>query len=108
MFFSVSIALTFFSFSGLSVHSAPVVPRAMDTDVVALACTGVNGSSTCTPFNISHNDFTANGCTDVVNAKSLVLNPDNDCISSSTADCTNGGVRLHYVCPPLRHQWSDQ
>ncbi|KAJ7687734.1 hypothetical protein B0H17DRAFT_1332350 [Mycena rosella] len=92
MFFSASIAFTFvLSLSGIAVHSAPVAQRA---DFVPTACTGPNGTGTCTPLNVASPQppplpaINPAACTNVSNVRSLVLNVDNDCVSFPTPDCT--------------------
>ncbi|KAJ7488994.1 hypothetical protein FB451DRAFT_1390183 [Mycena latifolia] len=51
VFFSASIAFTFvLSLSGIAVRSAPIAQRA---DIVPQACTGPNGTGTCTPLNVA-------------------------------------------------------
>ncbi|KAJ7019244.1 hypothetical protein C8F04DRAFT_1148368 [Mycena alexandri] len=51
MFFSASIAFTFvLTLSGIAVHSAPIALRA---DFVPQACSGPNGTGTCTPLNVA-------------------------------------------------------
>ncbi|KAJ7724322.1 hypothetical protein DFH07DRAFT_855034 [Mycena maculata] len=90
MFFSASIAFTFvLTLSGMPVHSAPVVAR----DFVPQACTGTNGSGTCTPLNVASPNTSgpANNpaaCTNVSGIQSLVLNVDNDCVTFPLPDCT--------------------
>ncbi|KAJ7444627.1 hypothetical protein B0H11DRAFT_2249904 [Mycena galericulata] len=92
MFFSASIAFTFvLSLSGIAVRSAPVVAR----DFVPQACTGINGSGTCTPLNVASSNPTGPAinpaaCTNVSGIKSLVLNPDNDCVTFPQPDCSIG------------------
>ncbi|KAJ7444626.1 hypothetical protein B0H11DRAFT_2291191 [Mycena galericulata] len=89
MFFSASIAFTFvLSLSGIAVHSAPIVAR----DFVPQACTGPNGSGTCTPLNVASPNPTGPAinpaaCTNVSGIQSLILNPDNDCTTFTLADC---------------------
>ncbi|KAJ6602036.1 hypothetical protein DFH09DRAFT_1069579 [Mycena vulgaris] len=91
MFFSASIALTFFiSLSGIAVHGAPIVAR----DFVPLACTGINGTGTCIPLNVASPNPTGPAlnpatCTDVssIKVKSLVLNPDNECTTHGDTTC---------------------
>ncbi|KAJ7892232.1 hypothetical protein B0H13DRAFT_2024483 [Mycena leptocephala] len=87
MFFSASIALSLvLSFSGIAVHSAPV-KLAVRADVVPQACSGPNGTGTCTPLNVTLGDGLG-ACTNVDTPQSLVLNVDNDCVSFKNADCT--------------------
>ncbi|KAJ6609517.1 hypothetical protein B0H10DRAFT_2063756 [Mycena sp. CBHHK59/15] len=92
MFFSASIALTFvLSLSGIAVHSAPVVAR----DFVPQACTGPNGTGTCTPLNVASPNtsgpaINSAACTNVSNPRSFVLNEDNDCASFPLPDCQIG------------------
>ncbi|KAJ7489040.1 hypothetical protein FB451DRAFT_1552951 [Mycena latifolia] len=86
MFFSASIAFTVvLSLSGIAVRSAPVVAR---DDFVPTACTGPNGTGTCTALKVA--DDTPSSCTNVSNVRSLVLNVDNDCVSFPFADCDFG------------------
>ncbi|KAJ6564474.1 hypothetical protein B0H19DRAFT_1374790 [Mycena capillaripes] len=91
MFFSASIALAFaLSFSGIAVHSAPVAARA---DFVPQACTGPNGTGTCTPLNVAQPNTSGPAinpaaCTNVDSPVSLILNEDNDCVSFNNPDCT--------------------
>ncbi|KAJ7131430.1 hypothetical protein C8R44DRAFT_871923 [Mycena epipterygia] len=92
MFFSASIAFTFvLSLPGIAVHSAPIAAR----DFVPQACTGTNGSGTCTPLNVASPNPTGPAinpaaCTNVSNVGSLVLNVDNDCVSFPNPDCSIG------------------
>ncbi|KAJ6605253.1 hypothetical protein DFH09DRAFT_1121054 [Mycena vulgaris] len=88
MFFSASIALSLvFAFSGIAVHSAPV-KLAVRGDFVPQACSGPNGTGTCTPLNVTLGDGRGS-CTNLdFLAKSLILNVDNDCVSTKNADCT--------------------
>ncbi|KAJ6529493.1 hypothetical protein DFH09DRAFT_499814 [Mycena vulgaris] len=91
MFFSASIALTFFiSLSGIAVHSAPIVAR----DFVPLACTGIHGTGTCIPLNVASPNPTGPAlnpaaCTDVssIKVKSMILNQDNDCTTHTDTEC---------------------
>ncbi|KAJ7677706.1 hypothetical protein DFH06DRAFT_1465619 [Mycena polygramma] len=91
MFFSASIALTFvLSLSGIAVHSAPIAAR---QDFVPQACSGPNGTGTCTDLNVASPNTSGPAinpaaCTNVDGPQSLVLNEDNDCVSFLNADCT--------------------
>ncbi|KAJ7876677.1 hypothetical protein B0H14DRAFT_2713652 [Mycena olivaceomarginata] len=54
MFFSASIALSLvLAFSRISVYSAPKL--AVRGDFVPQACSGPNGTGTCTPLNVTWN-----------------------------------------------------
>ncbi|KAJ7724318.1 hypothetical protein DFH07DRAFT_783319 [Mycena maculata] len=92
MFFSASIAFTFFlTLSGIAVHSAPVVVR----DFVPQACTGPDGTGAYTPLNVALPNPTGPAinpaaCTNVSGIQSLVLNPDNDCTTFPLPDCNIG------------------
>ncbi|KAJ6598147.1 hypothetical protein DFH09DRAFT_53571 [Mycena vulgaris] len=93
MFFSASIAFTFFlSLSGVAVHSAPIVAR----EFVPQACTGPNGTGTCTPLNVAPSNppplpaINPAACTNVSNVRSLVLNVDDDCVSFPFPNCDIG------------------
>jgi hypothetical protein len=55
-------------------------------DFVPQACSGPNGTGTCVDLNVASSNPTGPAinpaaCTNVNNPKSLVLNPDNDCVS---------------------------
>ncbi|KAF8135840.1 hypothetical protein K438DRAFT_1997316 [Mycena galopus ATCC 62051] len=76
MFFSASIALALLSLSGIAVYSAPLNIR----DTVQQACTGPNGSGTCTPLN-------GDACLNTPNLGSLILNRDADCGGYPLPDC---------------------
>ncbi|KAJ7023726.1 hypothetical protein C8F04DRAFT_1401500 [Mycena alexandri] len=87
MFFSASIALTFvLSLSGIAVRSAPVKIAAR-ADFVPKACSGPNGTGTCVELGVTIGDGRGT-CTNVDSSVSLVLNVDNDCVSTQNADCT--------------------
>ncbi|KAJ7721615.1 hypothetical protein B0H16DRAFT_1602295 [Mycena metata] len=86
MFFSASIALTFvLSLSGIAVHSAPVKIAAR-ADFVPKACSGPNGTGTCVELGVTIGDGRGT-CTNVDSPVSLVLNVDNDCVSTQNPDC---------------------
>ncbi|KAJ7689396.1 hypothetical protein B0H17DRAFT_636725 [Mycena rosella] len=88
MYFA-SIALTLvLSLSGV-VYGAPM-PR--DTNPPQV-CTGTNGSGTCTNLNFAPTDSNGNpkdsspSCTNVSNAKSLVMDVSDDCETFPFSDC---------------------
>ncbi|KAJ7193637.1 hypothetical protein GGX14DRAFT_477719 [Mycena pura] len=89
MYFA-SIALTFvLSLSG-AVYGAPMT-RANTTP--PQVCTGTNGSGTCTNLNFVATDSNGNpkdnspDCTNVSNAKSLIMDVSDDCETFPFADC---------------------
>ncbi|KAJ7176954.1 hypothetical protein C8R46DRAFT_47036 [Mycena filopes] len=94
MFFSASIAFTFaLTLSGIAVHSAPITLRA---DFVPQACSGPNGTGTCTPLNVASPNTSGPAiniaaCTNVDSPLSLVLNEDNDCTTFLNQNCEFGG-----------------
>ncbi|KAJ7917093.1 hypothetical protein B0H13DRAFT_2322702 [Mycena leptocephala] len=93
MFFSASIAFTFFiSLSGIA-HGAPVTLRAATVDLQV--CDGTNGSGTCTPLNfvLGNSEGVSNdaaSCTNVSNAKSLIMDLEDDCTLFEFDDCNVG------------------
>ncbi|KAJ7283295.1 hypothetical protein C8J57DRAFT_1217752 [Mycena rebaudengoi] len=93
MFFSASIAFTFLLSLSAAVNGAPLSKKA----VVPQVCTGSKGSGVCTPLNVSEGNPSA--CTNVVGeVKSLILNPDDVCVSTQNLDCTivapDGGISV--------------
>ncbi|KAJ7264368.1 hypothetical protein C8J57DRAFT_1718746 [Mycena rebaudengoi] len=95
MFFSASIAFTLLlSFTGV-VQGAPLATTRAPNPPPIKACTGINGTGDCTILNVSINNGSG-VCTNVSNAKSLVLNIDNSCVSFPKPNCdfdvTQGGV----------------
>ncbi|KAJ7127314.1 hypothetical protein C8R43DRAFT_700643 [Mycena crocata] len=98
MFFSASIAFTLvLSLSGIAVRSAPVTRQ-----IVPLGCTGPNGTGTCSPLNVASPNppplpaINPAACTHLpAGVRSLVLNPDNSCVTFSDLNCQSGPVE-HY------------
>ncbi|KAJ7282435.1 hypothetical protein C8J57DRAFT_1218653 [Mycena rebaudengoi] len=84
MLFSASIAFTFL-LSLSAVQSAPLSRRQA---VVAQACSGPNGTGACIVLKIA--DRGPESCTNVGQVKSLILNPENSCVSLPNPDCDVG------------------
>ncbi|KAJ7182919.1 hypothetical protein C8R43DRAFT_1101162 [Mycena crocata] len=103
MFFSASIAFTFFlSLTGV-VHGAPMSAKRVAT-VELQVCTGIAGSGTCTPLNLvegfdggSTNDPAA--CTNVQDPKSLIMDLEHVCTAFEFADCSVGDSFARGVFP---------
>ncbi|KAK7028608.1 hypothetical protein R3P38DRAFT_2937425 [Favolaschia claudopus] len=93
MYFA-SIAITLvLSVSG-AVYGAPTAKRDSTSTVPPQVCTGTNGSGTCTNLNFSAadsngtpKDKTVQDCTNVSNAKSMVMDVSDDCETFPFADC---------------------
>ncbi|KAJ7918503.1 hypothetical protein B0H13DRAFT_1869275 [Mycena leptocephala] len=92
MFPIASIAFTFtllLSASRIAIRGAPLSPGVVFRG--PFACTGLNGTGTCTPLRLSQHEGTGL-CTNVDNVtQSLKLVEENECAGFQQLDCDNGG-----------------
>jgi hypothetical protein len=69
-------------------HALDQQKLAVRGDFVPQACSGPNGTGTCTPLNVTLGDGLGS-CTNLdFLAKSLILNVDNDCVSTKCVPAT--------------------
>ncbi|KAJ7500057.1 hypothetical protein FB451DRAFT_1359016 [Mycena latifolia] len=90
MFHSASIAFTFTLLLTISRMTIGVPVATRDTAQGIQACSDVNGTGNCVPLIVS--PVGGEGLCNNINATSLVMGEENECVSFAELDCENGGV----------------